>query len=583
MNMRSKYFITLIMFLGLYFSSRAQWIPSSTITDKLLQVTPREKIYIHVNSTLFFPGEYLLYKIYTLNSSSEEVNSVSRIANVELISETGEQIFLQKIPLENGMGRADFFVPTSINSGSYKLVAYTNWMRNFENNFFTQDIRIINPYRSQQQSLSPKADSLPLVERPQLFKISSDPLLSIVMEKKVYGKREKIPVKIIKQGVGKFKGKVSLSVRKINELPSSERIPAERSNYTFDKHPIESKRFYLPEVRGQIITGEITPLEETKNLPVKGQKLALSLPDENDFPVIVSTDDNGRFLLNLDAKRYEEDGFFEIIGNGNREFEFHLQAQEPLNAVAFNFPEFYLLPEMKDEILKRSISNQIENAYFEVKPDTLVSLKTDTSFYQLAMTRYYLDEYKRFKTVPETFVEIINSAWIKRDRRGERVFEVRGLGNNIEMQQLPMVLVDGMLLQDHSVLIDYPAQKIKTINIVREKLFRGPQIFQGAIIVSTIDGDFEDYYKSSQTERMLLKRPEINKNYFFQTYPEGHTTSRVPDYRYQLLWMPEISLEERGKLVEFYSSDIDGNFEVVLEGFSDEGDPVSIRSTFSVQ
>lgn len=579
--MKSNNFITLMMVLGLQFSLSGQWIPPNTFTEDIIKVTPREKIYVHINSTLFFPGEYILYKIYTLNSSSETVKSISKVANVELISETGEQIFFQKVPLENGMGSADFFVPTSISSGSYKLVVYTNWMKNFENSFYVQDIRAINPYRTQQETSSKTSDTLSFLQRPQLLKPYSEPALSLVMEKKTYGNREEIPVEIASNTTRMFKGRVSLSVRKINEIPSSERITAEKSKFSFGE-PVDSNKFYLPEVRGELITGHITSTEENEK-SIKGKKLALSLPDENVLPLIVSADDEGRFFLNLDTKRNEEDAILEILGKGKESFDIHLQAQEALNIGKWNFPKFSLHPEMKDEILKRSISNQIENAYFEVKPDTLVSLATDTSYHQWEMIKYDLDEYTRFKTVPETFVEIINSAWITQNKDGEKVFEVRGLGNSIQMQQLPMVLVDGVLLQDHSALIDFPSHKIKTIIIIRDKLFRGPQIFQGAVIVNTVDGDFENYHRSLYSERVGLKRPEIEKNYFFQDYSENHTNSRVPDFRYQLLWMPEVNLEQGGISVEFFSSDIDGEFEVVLEGFSDEGDPVSVRTVFTVQ
>ncbi len=41
-----------------------------------------------------------------------------------------------KVHLENGCGNGSFFIPTTINSGSYILRAYTSWMKNFDENYF---------------------------------------------------------------------------------------------------------------------------------------------------------------------------------------------------------------------------------------------------------------------------------------------------------------------------------------------------------------------------------------------------------------------------------------------------------------
>ena len=109
---------------------------------------PQESIFVHYNTSSFFSGERLFYKVYCFNNQSENLSTISKIAYLEMISQDGKVVFKHKIRLENGIGFGDFSIPTSITTGSYKLFGYTHWMKN--NNieqFFQTDLIIINPYQ----------------------------------------------------------------------------------------------------------------------------------------------------------------------------------------------------------------------------------------------------------------------------------------------------------------------------------------------------------------------------------------------------------------------------------------------------
>ena len=106
----------------------------------------QEKIYVHHNSNVLLVGETLYYKLYCLNARTERLTKNSKIAYVELIGESGT-VFKHKLKLNNGTSFSGFFIPTTVATGMYKLIAYTNWMRNNgDNSFYETDIAIINPY-----------------------------------------------------------------------------------------------------------------------------------------------------------------------------------------------------------------------------------------------------------------------------------------------------------------------------------------------------------------------------------------------------------------------------------------------------
>ncbi|MBT8303482.1 MAG: hypothetical protein KJP09_03350, partial [Bacteroidia bacterium] len=94
-------------------------------------------------------------------------------------------------------------------------------------------------------------------------------------------------------------------------------------------------------------------------------------------------------------------------------------------------------------------------------------------------------------------------------------------------------------------------------------------------------------YNNLQGEHIQLidlKSPQQDKDYFYQDYDlQSKSADRIPDYRTQLLWEPNISLTGERLRIRFFTSDVRGTFEVSLEGFDKDGKPVSIKKYFKVE
>ena len=87
----------------------------------------------------------------------------------------------------------------------------------------------------------------------------------------------------------------------------------------------------------------------------------------------------------------------------------------------------------------------------------------------------------------------------------------------------------------------------------------------------------ENYIKSAKILPYQKDKEYYNPNY------AKEQLQRIPDYRYQLLWSPQVIMDQKENNLSFYSSDLDGVFEINLEGFSKEGKPISISKTFEVR
>ncbi|MEN9910200.1 MAG: hypothetical protein RLZZ540_3359 [Bacteroidota bacterium] len=110
-----------------------------------------EKIYLHTDRSTYFVGEDLWYKAYNVRASNNLLFDNSNILYVELISADSKIIARNKTNLEMGLGHGDFQLQDSlgVKPGVYQLRAYTNWNRNFGDDFvFKKEIEIIDVFES---------------------------------------------------------------------------------------------------------------------------------------------------------------------------------------------------------------------------------------------------------------------------------------------------------------------------------------------------------------------------------------------------------------------------------------------------
>ncbi len=110
----------------------------------------QEKLYVHVNKGTFLTGEIIWFKVYCIDGSTGKPADISKVAYIELLDNNHAAVLQAKIGLSHGRGDGSFSIPFSVNTGNYRLSAYTNWMKNFDAGFFFEkQLTIINPLRTQ--------------------------------------------------------------------------------------------------------------------------------------------------------------------------------------------------------------------------------------------------------------------------------------------------------------------------------------------------------------------------------------------------------------------------------------------------
>jgi hypothetical protein len=105
-----------------------------------------EKVYIHTDRDNYIPGDDIWFKSYLIDALTNIPAAYACNLHVELLSPESEILQSRVLRADKGLANGDFHLPDSILSGDYLIRAYTNYMRNFDDQFFfRKKIAVMNP------------------------------------------------------------------------------------------------------------------------------------------------------------------------------------------------------------------------------------------------------------------------------------------------------------------------------------------------------------------------------------------------------------------------------------------------------
>ena len=104
-----------------------------------------EKAYLHFDRpySYYVAGDNIYFKAYVVKGERHDLTNISAILHVDLINKNNAIIQTELLQLNNGTGWGDFTLPDTLHKGTYRIRAYTEWMRNQkEPEFFEQYISV---------------------------------------------------------------------------------------------------------------------------------------------------------------------------------------------------------------------------------------------------------------------------------------------------------------------------------------------------------------------------------------------------------------------------------------------------------
>lgn len=339
----------------------------------------------------------------------------------------------------------------------------------------------------------------------------------------------------------------------------------------------QSQRPFLPEIGGHLIFGNIT--ERGSGKPVDRSSVYLSFMG-SPVNLYVSNSQNGRFLFETEPLTGTRSMIVqpEQITNADCKIEIEESFFDQFGLAA---PSFHLNDKQVRAIEQRSIHMQVQNLFYQATVD-LEPKYPFKSFYGTPDETYNLDDYTRFPTLEEVMREYVPGVRVKRLKDGFHLSNIDMINKSVFSTD-PLTLVDGVPIFDINKLMEIDPLKLKQLDVLKRRYYLNAMAYDGIVSFTSYKGDLAGYRPPERALLLNYKGLESVRQFFSPRY-EANTSDRntLPDARHVLFWTTGRFAGELQPLT-FFTSDVVGEYKVVLQALTDDGSPGYYSTTFVVK
>jgi hypothetical protein len=374
-------------------------------------------------------------------------------------------------------------------------------------------------------------------------------------------------------------------------------------------HPNGQGPSFAPEIRGQFITGRLT--EPHTGAPGKSVITWLTAPGSVFQFASTITDSDGRF--HFDVKDFYGSEGIVIHTPADQPIHYKIDLSNPFSEqydptplAPFRLPPPYPSaakasePTSKDAsegrnsvagrssdeakrgttlsrssqlLIEHSIGMQVQNVY---TGDSLnryrLPLIDTTPFYGKPDFTYHLDDYTRFTSMEEVLREYVREINVGHEHGHLHMIMINEPAHATFDDGKTLVLLDGIPVPADSIF-NYDPQKVKRLDVIDREYILGPSRFSGIASYITYKGDYEGLELDANSLLIDYDGLQRHREFYAPAYTtDKQTQSRMPDFRNLLYWNPAIHTgEAAASAMQFYTSDLPGDYLVVVQGISPDG------------
>ena len=535
-----------------------------------------ERIYVQTDKHLYLAGEPVLMKLVTTDTDLIPL-VFSKIAYVELVNNAVAQIQI-KVELINGTGAGIMLLPADLPTGYYRLIAYTQYMRNESADvFFEKNIAVLNTFQSGYQP--EEAETIETDYPPIISAEDRGGGVSLQPNKTVYTARERGELAL--SGLPENIHTLSVSIAGKDFIPAAESdISLLLKNRT--KKTAEFTGSFLPEYEGHIITGKIVDNQT-------GEEVT----DNNSIVSALSFTGDG---IRIFAGQKTETGNIRFFTSGisglneiatvayfaDEKYRVDIQSPFVTRYVPKQMTSLSIDSSYYSRLLARSVALQVFRYFSEDRPEN--QNISDFNFKLKPTFSYPLDEYTRFTTMREVFIEFIVGARFSRNAGKQEISILTTRGGFYEHGNMPLVLLDGVPVSDHDAIYNYDPLSVEQINIYYGPHIMGGYQFDGIVELITYRRLHTDLSLNRSTQILTYEGPQLPYRLDTPNYSEEkNRDSRMPDTRHTLLWNPDIRTNGKTSIsLSFDTSDLTGEFQATVEGITKDGEVIFATVFFRV-
>jgi hypothetical protein len=341
---------------------------------------------------------------------------------------------------------------------------------------------------------------------------------------------------------------------------------------------------FVPEYFGHLVTG--TVLDEG-NVPVAGIVTYLASPSRTPRTYLSRSNMTGK--VQYVVKNYY--GNRKLVAHTNyksADSTYHIAIDNPfsVNYAPNTLKKFTLSPIVASQLLNRSLSMQVSDVFHRDRQEKFINANSDTlAFYGRADESYRLDDYTRFPVMEEVMREYVPGVLVRKRKDGFHFMVMDDVNKAVfPITKAPLMMVDGVTFFDEDEIMEVDPLKVKTLDVMRREYYLGMQTFSGLVSYTTYTGDLAGFKINPHSVVIDYEGLQRQREFYSPRYEnQKQRESRLPDQRYLLYWNPSVSTAPDGKAqISFYTSDVQGNFEVIVEGLDEQGGAGKASSSFSV-
>ncbi|HYG19130.1 MAG TPA: hypothetical protein VD816_09375 [Ohtaekwangia sp.] len=339
---------------------------------------------------------------------------------------------------------------------------------------------------------------------------------------------------------------------------------------------------HVPEFRGHIIHGVV---RNDEGQPVPGSIVYLSAPSKVPYVFASRSNPSGEVLF--EVKRFWGPQKIVVQTHLNRDSLSRVEIMSPFsNAYAsLALPAFAPTSRIRHTLLSRSLAMQVEDVYHREQQEKFAAPVSDSlAFYGLADERYYLDAFTRFPVMEEVMREYVPGVLVRIRKDGFH-FMVADHTNKAVFRETPFILLDGVPIFDADEIMALDPRRVRKLEVVTHPYYLGVLSLPGIVSYTTYAGDLSGFQLRPACVVMDYEGLQLQREFYSPQYDsQKKRESRLPDQRVLLYWDAHVTTGPDGQSeLNFYTGDLDGEYQVVVEGMTGDGVAGTGVTTFKVQ
>ncbi|GAB3167296.1 MG2 domain-containing protein [Telluribacter humicola] len=340
---------------------------------------------------------------------------------------------------------------------------------------------------------------------------------------------------------------------------------------------------YLPEHGGHFIEGKV--VNTLTGQPARLISTYLAAPSPHPRLFVSLSDPQGTIRFEI-KKLYDAHDVI-VQTNTRRDSTYRIELFSPYSdqVSSRRWPSF--LQSKAPQLLTRSINMQTQNAYYPTPAARPTAEGTDSlAFYGKPDEKYFLDAFTRFPTLEEVMREYVPGVFVRKQRGKFHFYVVNKLlPQGGTFNEDPLILLDGVPVFDTDKMMAIDPLQIKKLEVMNGQYYLGKLSFPGIVSYTTYKGDMAGFQLDPRALVLSYSFAQSRREFYAPRYDSATSReSRLPDFRNLLHWAPMLTTDAEGKqVVDFFTSDQTGTYQVVVQGLTESGTAGSRQFTFVVK